>query len=95
MVEELKDGDILQYLMTSDFDNNLSPDELRFLLMKFRYFYRISSSKNELLLSDMEILRRSKDEKIKNLESQLIKIGLEKQTLEINKPKRKRILGWI
>lgn len=54
MIAELTDKQILDFLMTSDFNENLSPDETRFLLLKFRNFYRVVSSKNELLNSNLE-----------------------------------------
>ena len=40
------DERILEYLITSEFDDNLSPEDLRYLLFKFRYFYRIISSRS-------------------------------------------------
>jgi len=39
-VNNLTEEEILDYLMTSDFNEGLTPDELRFLLFKFRKFYR-------------------------------------------------------
>lgn len=59
MIAELTDKEILEFLMTSDFQENLSPDELRFLLLKFRNYYRVVSSKNELLISDLEIFKKN------------------------------------
>jgi hypothetical protein len=44
-MNELTDKDILEFLMTSDFNENLTPEESRFLLFKFRYFYRLQHSK--------------------------------------------------
>jgi len=41
MIGELTDEQILEYLMTSDFIENYSPEEYKFLLSKFKYFYRI------------------------------------------------------
>ena len=34
MISELNDEEILDLLMTSEFDNNLSPKEFKFLLKK-------------------------------------------------------------
>lgn len=47
MISELKDNEILDFLMTSEFDGDYSPDELKYLLTKWRYFYRISYGSNE------------------------------------------------
>ncbi len=43
-VNNLTEEEILDYLMTSDFNEGLTPDELRFLLFKFRNFYRTIAS---------------------------------------------------
>lgn len=65
------DERLLEYLMTSDFDENLPPEDLKFLLLKFRYFYRIISSRSmsidlEKKRFDFEIdtLKRENQEKI-------------------------------
>jgi uncharacterized protein YdcH (DUF465 family) len=49
MISELKDEEILDFLMTSEFDNDYKPEELKYLLLKWRYFYRILHSKKELI----------------------------------------------
>jgi hypothetical protein len=54
MLKELEDEEILNYLMTSDFTEGLTPDEFKFLLYKFRYFYRIINGKNELLKTNYD-----------------------------------------
>ena len=41
----MTDNDILDYLMTSEFNEGLSDQEAQFLLLKFRQFYRIQVSK--------------------------------------------------
>jgi hypothetical protein len=43
MVNTLSEDEILEFLMTSDFNEGLNLDELKFLLKKFRNYYRISS----------------------------------------------------
>ncbi len=45
----INDNDILDYLMTSDFNDGYSIDESRYLLHKFRQFYRILQSNNQSL----------------------------------------------
>lgn len=39
-INELDDEEILNFLMTSDFEDNYSPTELKYLLTKWRYFHR-------------------------------------------------------
>ena len=41
MISELKDEEILEFLMNSDLEDSYSPEELKYLLFKWRYFYRI------------------------------------------------------
>jgi len=47
MINELKDEEILNFLMTSDFENEYSPNEFKFLMSKWRYFYRLLFGKYE------------------------------------------------
>lgn len=44
---DFKKKELLDYLMTSDFMENMKPDEYRKLLTEFRNFYRVISSKSE------------------------------------------------
>jgi hypothetical protein len=44
----------LNYLMTSDFNEGLTPDQLVELLHKFRYEYRFLSGKNTSLTKELE-----------------------------------------
>ena len=46
-ISELNDEEILNFLMTSDFDGDYSPAELKYLLVKWRYFFRLFQGKNE------------------------------------------------
>lgn len=54
MISELKDDDILDFLMNSDLEGDYSPEELKYLLLKWRYFYRSLHGK----------LSRSKDDNV-------------------------------
>jgi len=46
-ISELSDEDVLNFLMTSEFTDDYSPTELKYLLVKWRYFYRLSQGRNE------------------------------------------------
>ena len=46
-ISELNDEDVLNFLMTSEFTDDYSPAELKYLLVKQRYFYRLSQGRNE------------------------------------------------
>ena len=70
------DGRILDYLMTSDFNENLSPEDFRILLVRFRNFYRIVSSRSmsidiekKRFDYEIELLTKTKNEEIQTLKS--------------------------
>jgi hypothetical protein len=54
MISELKDDEIMDFLMTSEFENDYKPEELKYLLHKWRYFYRILNGRIERLRDDSE-----------------------------------------
>ena len=54
-ISELNDEDILNFLMTSDFnEGDYSPTELKYLLLKWRYFFRLLQGKNDKIKSKFE-----------------------------------------
>jgi hypothetical protein len=80
MISELNDQEILDFLMTSDFEGDYSPEELKYLLVKWRYFYRLLNGKLERAVDEIEFnLKKSKeveesnDYKTKNLQQEVIK----------------------
>lgn len=54
MISELKDDEILDFLMTSDFEDDYSPVELKYLLTKWRYFYRVLHGQSENKMTNLE-----------------------------------------
>lgn len=94
-ISNLTDGDILDFLMLSDFDN-LNPEELRFLLLKFRYFYRITSSRNSHLVSDIEMINLKNKNEVSSLMNQLAFIGTQNQQkqLELDSIKNTKLSFW-
>lgn len=48
-MNEINDEEVLNFLMTSDFNEEYSPEELKYLLHKWRYFYRLMKGKNDQL----------------------------------------------
>ena len=103
MVSKLKDSEILNFLMTSDFDDDYKPDELKYLLTKWRYFYRILNGKLELNKTDSEFLIKKLKEDLKSKEYEIKYNRIENSKLkdELNFLKNKklslkeRILGKI
>lgn len=81
MIGELTDKEILEFLMTSDFNDNLSPDEAKFLLLKFRYFYRQTSSKNESLSREVESKNKKLEEQEVLSNNRIKDLTIENQTL--------------
>lgn len=103
MMNDLTDKDILDFLMTSDFNENLTPEESRFLLFKFRYFYRLNHSKSEGLnnvIIDLEEKLKTTEDKLKitqfDLQSEIVKLKEEYNKL-INKKLtwKERLTGKI
>ena len=79
MISELKDNEILEFLMTSDFEGDYSPTELKYLLTKWRYFYRILNGKSDRdvqkLEGDLQTIEnqiKTKDLQIGNLKNEII-----------------------
>jgi len=83
-IEELSDEDVLNFLMTSDFTDDYSPIELKYLLVKWRYFYRLSQGRNEQLKVKVEgDIQQKENEKeiLNNTINQLSLRVLEKDDL--------------
>jgi hypothetical protein len=53
MISELNDEEMLELLMTSEFESNLSPTEFKFLLKKWRFFYRLLHGRLERTKDDL------------------------------------------
>jgi hypothetical protein len=63
MISELNDEEILDFLMTSEFEDNFKPEELKYLLVKFRYFYRLLNGRCEQLSNQKEFEIKKLNEK--------------------------------
>lgn len=102
-MSKLKDNEILDFLMTSDFDENLKDEEYKFLLLKWRKFYRAfngrySSRVDELNsinynlkqdLIKLENVLSGKNKEVDRLKSDLDSIKNRKLTI------KERLLGKI
>jgi predicted RNase H-like nuclease (RuvC/YqgF family) len=75
----------LQYLMTSEFTEGFSPDELKKILLIFRKEYRKMESKNILLEREIS----NKEKEINKLEEDLESLKTKNQLL-LNSVKRYR-----
>lgn len=74
MITELSEKDILDYLMTSEFQEGLTHEEMRLLLFQFRNFFRVVAGKNENLKVELS----GRDNKIQELQN---KFSEDKQLL--------------
>lgn len=84
MISELNDDDILDFLMTSDFEGDYKPEELKYLLTKWRYFYRVLYSRSSISKDDLSFevdkLKREIDS-LKNNITELQKDNAEKENV--------------
>ena len=94
-VQDFSDNDILNYLMVSEFNEGLTPDEFKFLLYKFRYFYRLNHGKTESLKVSMDKLKDENHSIAETNKMQINGVNSEKQNIE-NKYKKlvNRKLTW-
>jgi hypothetical protein len=58
---ELTDKELINFLLTSEFEDNFSPEQHKFLLHKFRYFYRLLYAKYESSKFEVETLQQDLD----------------------------------
>lgn len=82
MFKNLSEQEILEYLMTSDFNEGLTPDEFRLLLFQFRNFFRIISGKNELLKTEIVGAERKFQEVYKSFEKKIEDLQIQKADVE-------------
>jgi hypothetical protein len=92
MILELKDDEILDFLMTSEFEGDYSPDELKYLLIKWRYFYRVLHGRYERDVVEYQGQVRNLSAEIESLKKQnfdgLVKITQLGETIDSMKTRR-------
>ena len=92
MISELTDEEILDFLMTSDFENEYKNEEFKYLLFKWRYFYRLLHGKVDLIKTDKNFEiegLKSEIERLKTLNNEILMLKNRKLTL------RERLSGKI
>jgi len=82
MISELNDEEILELLMTSEFDGDFSPKELKYLLLKYRYFYRMLHGRLERLKTDNEGVIVNLNDKINSLNNSVTNLQIENANKE-------------
>jgi len=95
-MQELSDEQLLEYLMTSEFIENYKPEEYKFLLHKFRYFYRILHGNHSRIKGDSEFMIKQLQEQIKSLSDQVLQEQIKSTQLQdkIDLSKKERVLTW-
>lgn len=82
MISELNDEEILELLMTSEFDGDFSPKELKYLLLKYRYFYRMLYGRLERVKTDNEGVIENLNDKINSLNTSVTNLQVENANKE-------------
>ncbi len=104
MISNLSDDEILDILMTSDFNDKLKLEEYVFLIFKFRQFYKVLYGNHQLYKIHSESENRELSEGLtsKNKEltlTQIDRANLENRIEQLLKPRklswRERISGRI
>ncbi len=93
-MRELSDEEIFQYLMTSDINENLRPEEYKFLIFKFRDFYKILHGRHQLHKIQSERLISDLDSSNKELNNRISEFEISKN-LAVNEleaiPKQRKL----
>ena len=69
MISKMTDEDLLDFLMTSEFENDISPEEFRYLLGRWKYFYRVLHGRLERTKQDLSFENESLKASMESLES--------------------------
>lgn len=88
MISELKDDEILEFLMTSDFEDDYSPTELKYLLVKWRYFYR-------LLYGQLERKTNLTDAEIRDLKESVEQYKIDVANLKAEVDSNKNTINYL
>jgi hypothetical protein len=96
MISELEDEQILEFLMTSDLIENYRPEDFKYLIFKFRTFYKILHGNFQLYKTNNEINVKNFNTDAENFKRQITGLQIEKANLEneINQLKNPRKLTF-
>lgn len=95
----MTDSDLLETLLTSEFDDVQKKDDFKFLLFKFRYFYRNLYSRFTSKSGDLDSMKKILEDKISNLEKELDNLKIKNANLQNQidlspKPKKFRFFNF-
>lgn len=83
-MKELQDNELLEFLITSDFNEEYRPEEFKFLLHKFKYFYRILHGRNANIIGQKDWEVSSLNKEIETLKKTIQSTQIEKAELQNN-----------
>ncbi len=78
----MNDEDMLDFLMTSDFEEDYSPSDMKSMLKKYRYFYRILHGKMNLIKIESESEIENLKSTIENREGIIFSLEVDRATLQ-------------
>lgn len=95
----LSDSDLLEILLTSEFDDVQKKEDFKFLLFKFRYFYRNLYSRFGSKSGDLNSIKKSLEDKISSLEKEIDDLKIKNANLQNKidlspKPKKFRFFNF-
>jgi hypothetical protein len=85
-----ENDEILEYLMTSDFNEELNKSELKALLIKFREFYRYMYSVKDNKVIDRDFKIKNFEQEITFMKEEVVRLKSIKSELENEKNLLKR-----
>lgn len=93
MISELNDQDLVEFLMTTDYEQEYNPEELKYMLLKFRNFYRVLYSKYNHLSDDKDVESNKYNDEIEFYKNQIdiLKKDIIKLDDKINKLKNRKL----
>lgn len=95
MISELKDDEILDFLMVSEFEGDYSPEELKYLLIKWRYFYRTLHGRLDRTNDDKDGDIRQLSDQVTSLKNYVTKLQMDAvKSEELISSLKNRDLTW-
>jgi hypothetical protein len=96
MISELEDEKILEFLMTSDLGENFKTEEYKYLILKFRSFYKILYGKHQLQKTHTELEIRNLKSDVDKLNKDIVSAQIEKANIqnELDQKSLPRKLSW-
>jgi hypothetical protein len=95
-MKDISDEEILEYLINSDFNDIDKIEQFKFLLFKFKYFYRILHGNLERIKGEKDVKISQLENKIKSLENKINLEMIKSSNLKnkIDTSNKERRLTW-